>query len=87
MFRHEYLTKEILSQGLFLSIALMLHLVETVTELIIRRYCQIEEDEENKTPYHPYVLYFTWVYASFHPNHSDNVANVILLRKRLDAVH
>ena len=33
------------------------------------------------------VLYFTWVYASFHPSHSDNAANVILLRKRLDAAH
>ncbi len=31
------------------------------------------------------VLYFTWVYASFHPSHSDSAANVILLRKRLDA--
>ncbi len=32
------------------------------------------------------VLYFTGLYASFHPSHSDNAANVILLRKRLDAL-
>ncbi len=30
------------------------------------------------------VLYFTWVYASFHPSHSDNAGNVILLRKHID---
>ncbi len=33
------------------------------------------------------VLYFTWVYASFHPSQSDNAANVILLRRPLDALH
>ncbi len=33
------------------------------------------------------VEYFTWVYASFHPTHSDNAANVILLKKSIDAYH